>query len=106
MGKYLWQVSYTPEGSKGLLREGGTGRREMVDKMVADHGGHVESMYYAFGEDDVYLIVDLPDNQTAAAISLAVAAAGSVRVKTTVLLSPEEIDRAVHTTVAYRAPGA
>jgi uncharacterized protein with GYD domain len=106
MPKFLWQVSYMPEGAMGLLREGGTSRREMVEKMLADHGGTLEAFYFAFGDDDVYVIADLPDQATAAAISLAVGAAGAARVKTTVLLAPEEIDRAAHTTVAYRAPGA
>lgn len=106
MPKYLWQVGYTAEGARGLLKEGGSGRRDMVEKMIADHGGTLDAMWFAFGEDDVYVIADLPDNTTAAAVALTVSGSGAARVKTTVLLSPDEIDRAAHTTVSYRAPGA
>jgi len=105
MAKYLWCASYSTEGVKGLLKEGGTGRREAVEKLVADLGGSIDAFYFAFGDDDVYVIADLPDNTNAAAVSLAIAATGSVRIKTTVLLTPEEVDRASKTTVGYRAPG-
>jgi uncharacterized protein with GYD domain len=105
MTKYLWHCSYTTNGVKGVLAEGGTGRRQAVEKLIAGAGGFLEAFYYAFGEDDVYCIVELPDNVSAAAISMAIAATGSVRVKTTVLLTPEEIDRAVQTSVDYRPPG-
>ena len=105
MAKYLWQASYTAEGVKGVLKEGGSGRRDAIEKLVADLGGTLDAFYFAFGEDDVYVIADLPDNTTAAAISLAVGATGAVRIKTSVLLTPDEVDRAAHTTVGYRAPG-
>jgi uncharacterized protein with GYD domain len=105
MTKYLWQASYTADGVKGVLKEGGSGRRDAVEKLIADLGGTLEAFYFAFGEDDVYIISELPDNTTAAAISLAVGSTGAVRIKTSVLLTPDEVDRAVHTTVGYRAPG-
>ena len=105
MAKYLYQVSYTTQGVKGLLEDGGSSRREAIRKMTGSLGGTVEAFYYAFGEDDVYLIVDVPDHVTAAAASLAVAASGAVNIKTTVLLTPEEIDAAAKKTVAYRPPG-
>jgi uncharacterized protein with GYD domain len=105
MAKYLYQASYTAEGVRGLLKDGGSGRREAVKKMTASLGGSVEAFYYAFGADDVYLIVDVPDNVTAAAAALAVGASGVVNIKTTVLLTPEEMDAAAKKTVAYRAPG-
>ena len=105
MTKYLWQASYSTEGVKGVLKEGGSGRRDSIEKLVADLGGSIEAFYFAFGDDDVYVIADLPDNTTAAAVSLAVGASGAVRIKTTVLLTPDEVDRAAHTTVGYRAPG-
>ena len=105
MGKYLWQASYTAAGAKGLEKEGGTGRREAVEKLVADLGGSVEEFYFAFGKTDVFVIVDLPDNTTAAAAALAVGASGAVDIKTTVLLTPEEVDRATQTSVGYRPPG-
>ncbi len=105
MAKYLWLASYSSEGIKGLLKEGGSSRRDAIEKLVADLGGTLDAFYFGFGEDDVYVIADLPDNTTAAAVSLAVGASGAVRIKTAVLLTPDEVDRAVHTTVSYRAPG-
>jgi uncharacterized protein with GYD domain len=106
MPKYLWVASYSPEGSKGLLKEGGTSRRRVVEKLVQGLGGRLESFYYAFGEDDVYAICEFPDNVSATAASLNIAAAGAVRLKTVVLLSTEEIDEATKKNVLYRPPGA
>lgn len=106
MAKYLWQASYSIEGAKGLLKEGGTSRRATIEQLVKEIGGTVEGFYFAFGDDDVYVIADIPDNVTAAAMSLTVAAAGAARIKTTVLLTPEEIDDATQKSVAYRPPGA
>ncbi|MFE3448774.1 GYD domain-containing protein [Nonomuraea sp. NPDC059194] len=106
MPKYLIQATYTPEGLKGLLREGGTGRREALDRMMENIGGRVESFYYAFGECDVYVITDVPNNVTAAAVGLTISATGAVRTKTVVLLTTDEIDEAVRQEVAYRPPGA
>lgn len=106
MPKYLWQASYTTEGVRGVLKEGGTGRVEAVRKLVDGLGGSLEAAYFAFGEDDVYAIVDLPDNVSAAAISLTIAAAGAARIKTVVLATPEEIDEAAKKSVDYRPPGA
>lgn len=105
MATYLLQVSYTTNGLKGLLGEGGSSRRTMVDGMVKSLGGTLESFYYAFGDDDVYAIAQLPDNVTAAAVSLAVSASGAARSKVVVLLTPEEVDAATKKTVDYRAPG-
>ena len=105
MAKYLWQASYTADGVKGVIKEGGSGRRDAIEKVVADLGGTLEAFYFAFGEDDVYVIAELPDNTTAAAVSLVVGASGAVRIKTSVLLTPDEVDRAAHTSVGYRAPG-
>lgn len=105
MPKYLWRASYSTEGVKGVLKEGGTARREAVEKLLADVGGTLEAFYFAFGEDDVYVIVDLPDAATAAAASLTVGASGAVSVSTIPLLTPEEIDKAAKISVAYRPPG-
>lgn len=106
MATYLLQVSYTTDGLKGVLKEGGSSRRTMVDGMVKSLGGTLESFYYAFGDDDVYATVQLPDNVTAAAVSLAVSASGAARSKVVVLLTPEELDAATKKSVGYRAPGA
>ncbi|MFE9644809.1 GYD domain-containing protein [Streptomyces sp. NPDC006365] len=106
MSKYLFKVKLTVDGLQGLLKEGGTARREVVDRMVQSLGGRVESMYWAFGDEDAYVTVDLPTNTSAAAMGLITSAAGGVRTSTVVLLSPDEIDEAVRQKVEYRAPGA
>jgi uncharacterized protein with GYD domain len=104
MSKYLIQASYTAEGAKGLMKAGGTARRAAVQNMVQGLGGGVEAFYFAFGENDAYVILDLPDNLTAAAISLAVTSTGAVSTKTTVLLTAEEIDQAAKRPVDYKPP--
>lgn len=106
MKKYLIKGSYNAEGIKGLMQEGGSGRKNAVEKMLADMGGKVESFYYAFGEDDVYVVVELPDDISAAAVGLRVNTAGLVKITTTVLLSPADVDEATKKNVSYRAPGA
>lgn len=105
MSKYLLKASLSPEGARGTMKEGGTARRAAAAKLVESVGGKVESFYYAFGETDAYLIVDVPDNVTAAAVAMAVSASGAVSTETVVLITPEEMDRAVKMTVAYRPPG-
>ena len=105
MPKYLVQGSYTQEGIKGILKSGGSARRAAVKEMLERLDGRLEAFYYAFGEDDVYVILDAPDNASVAAVSMAVGAAGAARTKTTVLLTPEEIDQAAKKTVGYRPPG-
>lgn len=102
----LWQASYTTDGTKGLLREGGSKRRTVVQQMIEKAGGRLHALYYAFGEADVYGIAEFPDQTTAAAISLAVNASGAVRLRSTVLITPEDVDAAVKKSVAYRPPGA
>ncbi len=105
MAKYLFQGSYTEEGLKGLLKEGGSKRREATEQLVKSIGGTLEAYYFAFGDNDFYLIVDAPDNVSATAGSLVANASGAVKVKTVVLLTPEEVDQAVKKTVDYRPPG-
>lgn len=105
MPRYMLKARYTAEGAQGLLKDGGTGRRAAVEKLVQSVGGRLESMYFAFGEDDVFVIADLPDSVTAAAAALTVSSSGAVGVSTVVLLTPEEIDQAAHKTADYTAPG-
>ncbi|MEU6366236.1 GYD domain-containing protein [Streptomyces sp. NPDC046931] len=105
MPKFLIQATYTPEGTKGLLKDGGSGRREAVDRVVADLGGTVEAMYFAFGEDDFVCILDFPDPVSMAAASLAVKASGALHTRATPLLTLEEIDEATRRQVTFRAPG-
>ena len=105
MAKYLWQGSYTTEGTKGLLKDGGSKRRAAAEAALKSVGGKLEAFYYAFGESDVYAIADIPDNVSVAAAALTVNASGAAVVRTTVLLTPEEVDAAVKKSVKYKAPG-
>jgi uncharacterized protein with GYD domain len=105
MAKYLWKVSYSSDGLKGLVKEGGTKRRAAVDRLTEGLGGKLESFYYALGDDDAFVIVDLPDNISAVAVSLAVNSVGAVQIKTVPLLSPEELDEASKKSVDYTPPG-
>jgi uncharacterized protein with GYD domain len=106
MAKFLWKASYTSEGVKGVLKEGGTGRRATVEKVVEGLGGKVEAFYFALGEHDVYVIAELPDTVTATAVSLTVNASGVVALQTVELLTPEQVDDASKKSVDYRPPGA
>ena len=105
MPKYLFHGSYTEEGLKGLLKEGGSRRRDAARQTLESVGGTLEAYYHAYGDDDFYIIADMPDNASATALSLVVNATGAVNVKTVVLLTPEEVDQAVNLSVEYRAPG-
>lgn len=105
MPKYLVQASYTPEGAKDLVREGGSGRRAAITEMVESAGGKLETVYFAFGDVDVYIIVDLPDNISAGAVWLAVNRGGAITSKTVVLLTPEEMDQVVKKRIEFRIPG-
>jgi uncharacterized protein with GYD domain len=106
MPKYLIIATYSPEGMKGVLREGGSERRKMIADMAGNVGGELESFYYAFGKEDVYSVVDLPDNVTAAAIATHISAGGMARCEVVVLVTPEEMDQAARTKMYYRPPGA
>ncbi|MFE0729444.1 GYD domain-containing protein [Streptomyces antibioticus] len=106
MPKYLIQASYTPEGTKGLLAEGASGRRAAVEQVVAGLGGTVEALYFAFGEDDFIGIIDFPDPVCMAAVSLSVKASGALHTRATPLLTVEEIDEATRRQVGFRPPGA
>jgi uncharacterized protein with GYD domain len=106
MPKYLIKASYTAEGIKGVLKEGGSSRRSVVEQLAKGLGGRMEAFYFAFGDDDVYTILEFPDNVSAAAVSMTVCSAGAVSSTVTVLLSPEEIDEATKKSINYRAPGA
>ena len=106
MAKYLIEANYVGDGIKGLLKEGGTSRRAAVEEAARTVGGSVDAFYYAFGETDVLVIVDVPDAATAAALSMAVNASGAVRTTLTPLLTVEEVDAACKKTVSYTVPGA
>ena len=105
MPKYMIQASYVGEGLKGLLKEGGTNRKDTVAQAIEGMGGKLESFYYAFGDYDVVGVADMPDNLSSVAFSLMINASGMINAKTTVLLTPEEIDQATQKVVEYRPPG-
>jgi uncharacterized protein with GYD domain len=105
MPKYLLHVNYTIEGAKGLIKEGGTARRAAAQKAAESLGGELECMYYSYGDADAYVISEMPDNVSVAALSLSLAASGGVTGRTTVLITPEEMDQATHKSPAYRPPG-
>jgi uncharacterized protein with GYD domain len=105
MAKYLFHGSYTESGIKGVLKDGGSGRRKAVDALAKSLGGTVESMYWAFGKDDFYVIADLPSQAAAAALAATTGASGSVSISTVVLLTADEIDAAVKLHPDYRKPG-
>ena len=105
MPKYLFQDSYTEAGLKGLLKDGGTKRREAVKQAIESLGGKLEVIYFAYGDNDFYFIADNPDNVSAITGSLISNASGTVRLKTTVLITAEEMDQAVKKTMDWRPPG-
>ena len=106
MGHYLFRASYSQEGLQGLLKEGAKSRVKALTMAVEAVGGKLEAMYWSFGDEDVILLADLPDNTAAAALSTRVAATGTAAVSTTVLLSAAEVDKARKLKSAYRPPGA
>ncbi len=106
MAKFLVKASYTTQGAKGVQSAGGTSRRDAVAKMAEGLGGRLESFYFAFGETDAYVVLDLPDNRTAAAASIAVNTAGGATAEVVVLLTAEDVDEAAKVSVDYRPPGS
>ncbi|MEO6857505.1 MAG: GYD domain-containing protein [Solirubrobacteraceae bacterium] len=106
MAKFLVKASYTAEGAKGVQSAGGTSRRDVVAKMAEGLGGRLESFYFAFGETDAYVVLELPDNVSAAAASIAVNTSGGATSEVVVLLAPEDIDAAAKLSVDYRPPGS
>ena len=106
MPKFLFEASYTLDGVKGVQSAGGSSRRDAVAAVAQSVGGTLESFHFAFGDRDALVIVDLPDNESAAAVALTVNASGGASVRTVVLLTPEEVDGAAKRSVDYRPPGA
>lgn len=106
MPTFLWQASYTQDGIKGLMKDGGTKRHAAIKEMTEKAGGKLLAMYFAYGESDVIGIAEFPDKATALALSMAVNASGVVRFRSTELISPAEVDAAAKKSIAYRPPGA
>jgi uncharacterized protein with GYD domain len=107
MGKYMIKASYSTEGVQGLMQAGGTSRVHAVEKALAGVGGTIESFYFAFGADDVFVVVDGIDNAGALAMAGAISSSPALRsYETTVLLTPAEVDQAMDATVEYAPPGS
>ncbi len=105
MPKYLFAAKYTVDGMKGVMKEGGSKRREAADQLLKSVGGRLESFYYAFGDMDACGVVDVPDQTSAVSLSAAVNASGTTTIKLTPLITVEEVDQAVKKTAQYRPPG-
>lgn len=105
MPKYMFIGSYNAEGDKGVMKDGGTKRTEVARKLAASLGGSLETFYFAFGKDDFYTVAELPDNAAAAALSLTVGGAGSINIRTVVLMEPSEVDAAAQRSAEYTPPG-
>jgi uncharacterized protein with GYD domain len=106
MPKYLLEVNYTLDGVRGVVAKGGSARKAAASAAAKSVGGKVDSFYFAFGGTDVFVIADLPDNESAAALALNVTAGGGAQVRTVVLLTPDEIDAATGKKVKYSPPGS
>lgn len=106
MPKYLYEVSYTAEGLRGLLKQGAQDRAAQIAQTIASGGGTVESFYFAFGDTDVFVVVDLPGDVAAAAFAMAVGASGAASIRTVKLLTPAEIDEARGIQTGYVPPGS
>ena len=106
MPKYLFRASLSADGVAGVMAEGGVARREVATRAIEALGGTVEAYYFAFGDEDAVMVVDLPDNEAATAFAMGAAASGAVAISTTVLITPEEVDRAITLRSGWRAPGA
>lgn len=106
MPKYMIQADYTADGLKGVLAKGGSSRRDVVASMASELGGSLESFHFAFGDADAFVILDMPDNISVAAAAMTVSASGAVSARTTVLLTPEEVDEAAKRSVTYAPPGS
>jgi uncharacterized protein with GYD domain len=105
MPKYMFAVKYTAEGMKGVMKEGGSKRREAAEQVIKGAGGKVESFYFAFGDHDAYGVAELPDNTSAAAVSGVINSSGAVSIKLTPLITVEEVDQAAKKMPQYRPPG-
>ena len=105
MAKFLIEAKYNADGVRGIQSAGGSSRRDAVAKALEGVGGSLESFHFSFGDSDAYVIVEAPDNVTAAAVTLTVNATGAVQAKTIVLLTPEEVDAAAKKSVSYTPPG-
>ena len=107
MAKYMIKASYSPDGLKGVMAKGGSARAEAIEKLAAGVGGSVDGVYFSFGSDDLYAIVDAPGHEAMAAIAGTVGQTGALsKYETVVLLTPAQIDEAANMSVDYSPPGS
>jgi uncharacterized protein with GYD domain len=106
MPKYMLEVNYTLDGVRGVVAKGGSARKAAAQAAAESVGGTLDSLYFAFGGTDAFAVADLPDNNAAAALALNVTAGGGASVRTTVLLTPEDVDAATKISVQYTPPGS
>jgi len=106
MAKYLLKASYTAEGVRGVMKDGGTKRVAAARALVESLGGKIESFYFSHGQTDAYVICEFPDTAKALAGVMAVNATGLVTASTIPLITPEEVDAATKLSGTYRGPGA
>lgn len=106
MPRFLLESTYTPDGVKGLVADGGTKRAEVARRAIEGCGGRMESLFFSFGKYDTYAVCELPDHKAAAALAIAIRAAGGVHTRISPVLTPEEVDEATRTKLSYQAPGA
>lgn len=104
MAKYLFEIKYSETGLQEILKEGGSKKKEAINIAIRSMEGWLEAIYFSFGAADMYVVAELPDNINAAAFSMIVSSGGAARIKTTVLVAPEEIDRAAQKTIKYNSP--
>jgi uncharacterized protein with GYD domain len=103
--KYLFHGTYTPEGYKGLMAEGGSGRLKAASQALESAGGSLESFYFSFSGEDFYIVVDLPDNVTAASVLAAGNVTGTFRIQGVPLLTADQMDAVARKSVDFRPPG-
>ena len=107
MAKYMIKASYSPDGIKGVMAKGGSARAEAIEKLAVGVGGTVDGVYFSFGADDLFAIVDAPSHEAMAAIAGTVGQTGAVSsYETVVLLTPAQIDDAANLEVDYSPPGS
>jgi uncharacterized protein with GYD domain len=105
MPHYMFRASYSVQGIQGVMKEGAAGRVKAVEALADSVGGKILCSFWAFGDDDFITIAEVPDNTAAMAIAAKVGSSGAAKITTTVLLTADETDAAIHKSVTYRAPG-
>lgn len=106
MPKFLIKANYTAEGMKGLQKDKASGREKSIAAACKALGGKLDHLYYALGDDDVFVIVDLPSHVHVASLGVAVGTSGMASTRSVPLLTVGEMDKALGEGTKYRPPGA